>query len=128
MRGVLRPRALIGFRVPPPVRFYVPSAPLLVALIVAVGCGGTRTVATTPTAKAPGVAQPKGKAREYPAEVQQNIIVGCTHGATESQCKCVLRKLEAHYTLAQLRAIEQGMAAKVTPPAGFTKIASECKH
>jgi len=115
-------------------RTHVLAAPLLIALVVAAGCGGgTHTVTATPAVTAapavttPTAAQPKGKEREYPAEVKRDLIVGCMHGGTESQCKCVLKKLEAHYTLAQLRAIEQGMKANVAPPAGFTKIAAECK-
>jgi hypothetical protein len=110
-------------------RSCVLSALPLVALVVAAGCGGaTRTVTATPAATAPTATQPNEKEREYPADVQRNIVAGCTHGATESQCKCVLKKLEAHYTLAQLKAIEQGIEMKVAPPAGFTKIAAECKR
>jgi hypothetical protein len=40
----------------------------------------------------------------------------------------VLKKLEAHYTLARLNAIGQGMKVNVALPAGFTKIATECKR
>lgn len=110
-------------------RSHVLSALVLVALVVAAGCGGAaRTVTSAPTVKAPAATQPKGKEREYPAEVQHDIIVGCTRGATQSQCTCVLKKLEARYTLEQLRAIEQGITVKVPPPAGFTRIASECKR
>jgi len=34
----------------------------------------------------------------------------------------VLKKLEVHNTLAQLKAIGQGMKVNVAPPAGFTKL------
>ena len=128
---------------------------LAIALVVIAGCGSTTTKtvtaapATTATA-APTPAQvketqaaerragtakaskeagrEKGEEREYPAALQRTIIAGCMAGkATESQCKCVVKKLEAHLTMAQLAAIERGMAANVPAPPSFTKYAKECK-
>jgi hypothetical protein len=70
----------------------------------------------------------KEKEREYPAEVQHNVIVGCTaHEATESQCRCVLKKMEVHLTVEQVLAIEQGMRGGVPEPPEFTKWAEECR-
>ncbi|HEX7610056.1 MAG TPA: hypothetical protein VF380_05220 [Solirubrobacteraceae bacterium] len=109
------------------------AAPLTVLLLVAAGCGGatstvTHTVTAAPAATTPTAPQPQRAAREYPAAVRHDILVGCTHGATEAQCKCVLQKLEAAYTVAQLHAIERGMKADVAPPAAFTRIAAECNR
>jgi hypothetical protein len=109
------------------------AAPLTVLLLVAAGCGGTtstvtHTVTGAPAATTPTAPAPQQATREYPAAVKHNILVGCTHGATELQCRCVLQKLEAAYTVAQLHAIERGMKANVAPPAAFTRIASECNR
>jgi hypothetical protein len=104
---------------------------LLASLVLAAGCGGsstsTRTVTSAPAATAPAATEPKASTHEYPAAVQRTILAGCMHGGIQSQCTCVLKKLQANYTLTQVQAIEQAMSKGVTPPAGFTKIAAECK-
>jgi hypothetical protein len=131
------------------------AAALALALVVMAGCGGTTaktvtaapaaTVTTAPTpargkeaqaaekraAAAQGskeAGREKAEKYEYPAALQHTIIAGCRAGdATESQCKCVVKKLEAHLTVAQLAAIERGMATNAPAPPGFTKYAEECK-
>jgi hypothetical protein len=105
---------------------------LLAPLVLAAGCGGsstsTRTVTSAPAATAPAATEPKASTHEYPTAVQRTILAGCMHGGTQSQCTCVLKKLQANYTLTQVQAIEAAMKANVAPPAAFTKIAAECKR
>jgi hypothetical protein len=97
--------------------------PVVFGLVVS-GCGSTSTgtaTTTTPT----GQSTVQVHVKEYPAQVQHNITVGCTTGGgTASQCRCYLKKLEAHLTVKQLAAIEQ---ATGPPPPSLAKYAKECQ-
>ena len=103
-----------------------PSLALLLAVfaLLVSGCGSTSTgtaTTTTPT----GQSTVQVHVGEYPAQVQHNIIVGCTTGGgTASQCRCYLKKLETHLTVKQLAAIEQ---ATGPPPPSLAKYAKECQ-
>jgi hypothetical protein len=133
MRSIRRRGRIWSFvlsRIPPAVHRSHLLIALLAPMLLAAGCGGSSTATHTgmsaPAATAPVATQPAATAHEYPAAVQRTLLAGCMHGGTQSQCTCVLKKLEASYTLTQMQAIERAMKANVAPPAGFTKIAAEC--
>jgi hypothetical protein len=108
-----------------------PSLAFLLAVFafVVTGCGststGTATTGTATIATTTGQSTVQVQVKEYPAQVQHNIIVGCTtSGGTASQCRCYLKKLEAHLTVKQLAAIER---ATGPPSPSLAKYAKECQ-
>jgi flagellar biosynthesis GTPase FlhF len=65
----------------------------------------------------------------YPPEVQHNFLVSCeAHEGSRGSCHCLLRKVEAHDSLAELQALEEGMRAGVPLPATFQQYAEACRE
>jgi len=65
----------------------------------------------------------------YPPEVQHNFLVSCeAQEGSKGSCHCLLRKVEAHDSLAELQALEEGMRAGVPLPATFRKYAEACRQ
>jgi hypothetical protein len=65
----------------------------------------------------------------YPPEVQHNFLVSCeAHEGSKGSCHCLLRKVEAHDSLAELQALEEGMRAGVSLPRTFNEYAETCRQ
>jgi Flp pilus assembly protein TadD len=65
----------------------------------------------------------------YPPEVQHNFLVSCSaQEGSNGSCHCLLRKIEAHDSLAELQALEEGMRAGVPLPGTFREYAEACRE
>jgi hypothetical protein len=92
---------------------------VVAGLIVSLLLIGGIVAAVTPTPK-------KG---EYSEAAQRNFLAGCEAGKTPAPgfCHCVLAKTEAHYSLADLEALEADLKRGAPAPARYKKLAVECE-
>jgi hypothetical protein len=64
---------------------------------------------------------------EYPASNQASFIAGCTaQGSSESDCHCVLVKLEKRLSLAQFEGLNEGVRAQVPLPKYVNEYREAC--
>jgi hypothetical protein len=90
----------------------------LVALLVVVGA---IVGAVTPSSK-------QATNVGYTQADQHNILAGCEEGKTPNPtlCHCVLAKIEANYSVAEVKALEAGIKRGAPTPRRLTKLSLEC--